>query len=324
METQQIYKFLRYSLQFIIIYLVLKYIPQLKIGTVTALSLALLLTTLCVVLEFVYGKIINKQNEYLEGDCNTCAGPPPVSTCNNVCGSAEPFTLTNHNPHNDHVEKLQDTQVHGAISTQPIVPVHVTTQPVVQPAIQPKMETIAQPMITTQENYPTGGTTMDVPPFYLAKIGAGDEKQEVLNHNSNMERDRALEKSGYQIDENATPYQVPGKKSETRKAQHYDARVDGDIVNEMDYSDFDFNSLPVARGYRSSAADYGYNFLPPEAWTAQPVRAPVCVTTTREPVMPMWANGSPVDVKDFYIASKITGPLGLSTAYVNDKLNAGR
>jgi hypothetical protein len=40
--------------------------------------------------------------------------------------------------------------------------------------------------------------------------------------------------------------------------------------------------------------------------------------------MPMLANGSPTDVKDFYIASRITGPMGISTSYVNDKLNAGR
>ncbi len=327
METQQIYKFLRYSLQFIIIYLVLKYIPQLKIQTVTALSLALLLTSLCVILEFVYGKIINKQNEYLEGDCNTCAGPPKVSTCNNVCGSVEPFTLENRNPHNEHVAQMT-VQPTAETCGQPNMktcgqPTMQTIQPVIQESIKhadrPKMETI-----TTQENYPTSGTTIDIPPYHLSNISDGDKKQEILNHNANIERDKALLQSGYQIDGNPTPYQIPGQKSETRKAQHYDARNDGDIVNEMDYSDFDFNSLPIARGYRSTAADYGYSYLQPELWYPQPVRAPVCVTTQRAEVMPALADGTPVNVKDFYIASKITGPLGLSTAYVNDKLNAGR
>jgi len=349
MDTQQIYKLLRYSLQFIVIYLVLKYIPQLKLKTVTALSVALLLTTMCVILEYVYGQVINKQND--SGDCSACTTPPPKpGNCRMVCDSEEHFAQVTSDQNTQPVHVVQSSQPVlpsvpiASVAIQPIqqaVPVMTTTpqpnfitQPTISPSIsglsespnntQPKQELIAYPSQGEQIQFPTSGTSMDIPPFYLDKMSEPDQKQEALNRKANMEREKVLEKSAYSLDRMQHPYQTPGMKAESRKAPHYDARNDGNVENEMDYSDFDFNTLPVARGYKSSPADYGYSYLVPEAWYNAPVRAPVCVTTRREPVFPSLSDGTPTDVKDFYIASRITGPMGISTEYINDKLNAGR
>jgi hypothetical protein len=351
METQQIYKLLRYSLQFIIIYLVLRYVPQIKLKTITALSVALLLTTMCVILEFVYGQVVNKQTD--SEDCNTCANPPKASpNCRMVCDSEEHFAQVETNQNTKQINTVQSSQPvlpsvpimsNEKPTVQQMLPVMANTpmtqpnfmaQPTISPSIsplsdshnttQPRQELVLYPSQGEQIQFPASGTTMDIPPFYLDNMSVADQKQEALNRKSNIERANALEQSAQSLNKMEHPYQTPGMKAESRKAPHYDARNDGNIENEMDYSDFDYNTLPVARGYKSSVADYGYSYLPPEAWFNVPIRAPVCVATRREPVFPSLSDGTPTDVKDFYIASRITGPMGISTEYINDKLNAGR
>ena len=118
------------------------------------------------------------------------------------------------------------------------------------------------------------------------------------------------------------PYQEPGAKSEKRKGLEHSRRIEGELDDELPYSDY--NSLPIAAGYKSHEYEYGYSFLPPEKWYNQPVRSPVCITDHRAVVMPVFANGTPADVKEFHSSRRITPPDQISTAYISEKLNAGR
>jgi hypothetical protein len=99
-------------------------------------------------------------------------------------------------------------------------------------------------------------------------------------------------------------------------------RIDGELEDELPYSDY--NHLPVASGYSSHDYEYGYSFIPPEKWYPQPARPPICVTEKRCPVVPMYANGAPLDVKEFHYSRRITPPDMINTNVVNDKLNSGR
>lgn len=339
MNIQKTTQLLRYTLQFIIIYLVLKYA---NIDTPKSLFVSLVLTSFCVILEFIYNKIMSMDTT--EPECNTCAIPQKNTTCHVVCDKVENFTNEPMNTTNQMQQIIpqnvtQPTQQTIQQMTQSSLislsnqPVQLSPPPQIYNTIpeenknklqmHPMSDMVPLPQQQTH-TFPTSGTTIEKTPFYLSPGLKSDEKTEKVYDNYNKERGEALKASGLDVNQLTSPYQIPGQKSETNRPMQYNPVADGNIMNEMDYSDFDYNSLPVARGYKTFKEDYGYSFIPPEAWYNQPVRAPICVTTTREPVMPMWANGSPTDVKDFYIASRVTGPQGISTEYINDKLNSGR
>lgn len=59
------------------------------------------------------------------------------------------------------------------------------------------------------------------------------------------------------------PWQEPGTKSQRKKSIEYDRRIDGDLDDDLPYTDY--NHLPVAAGYKSHDYEYGYSFLPPES-----------------------------------------------------------
>jgi hypothetical protein len=96
--------------------------------------------------------------------------------------------------------------------------------------------------------------------------------------------------------------------------------------NDMPYTDF--YHVPVAAGYKSKAYEYGYSYIPPEKWfpERQPLHPPVCVTDKRAKVMPSLTDGAPVDMKEWYDSTRITGPQDINTDYIakrNDR-NDGR
>lgn len=163
---------------------------------------------------------------------------------------------------------------------------------------------------------------------YLQNIGAdkGDlaydrereKREEVLLENTRKAmEDQARTTRGYD-----TAYQEPGAKSERRRGVEINRRIEGELDDELSYSDY--NSLPVSSSYKSHDYEYGYSFLPPERWYPQPVRSPVCITDHRSEVMPIYTQGAPADVKEFHTARRVMPPDQINTDYINDKLNAGR
>lgn len=169
-------------------------------------------------------------------------------------------------------------------------------------------------LATPSSNDTFGGMFYDEHPYY-------NRYNDGYNTRSNYDTDailREYETSGFK-----TPYQTSGAKSEYNKDDGDNSRqIKGELDNDMPYSDY--NHLPVAAGYKSKDYEYGYSFIPPEKWYPQPVRPPICVTDNRAPVCPSLASGTPVDVKDFNLASRVTGPAKINTDYIRDKLNSGR
>lgn len=186
----------------------------------------------------------------------------------------------------------------------------------------------------TNNNYDTdfGGMFYDGNPFYnrynnedsiSSKEDLEDMRRRELRENSRIKRLRAdIDDREHTIDGYETPYQKVGVKSEKHRVYRNRRAIEGPLDDELPYSDY--NHLPVAAGYKSKAYEYGYSFLPPEKWYPQPPRPPVCVTEKRCPVCPVTADGTPTDVKEFHESRRVTQPDSINTAYIEDKLNAGR
>lgn len=129
--------------------------------------------------------------------------------------------------------------------------------------------------------------------------------------------DKARTTDGYK-----SAYQEVGSRSEKDRTMESRRRIEGPIDNELPYTDY--NHLPVAAGYKSHDYEYGYSFLPPEKWFVTPPRPPICVTEKRCPVMPVYSQGTPVDVKEWHSARRVSPPDLINTDYIGDKLNSGR
>lgn len=96
----------------------------------------------------------------------------------------------------------------------------------------------------------------------------------------------------------------------------------GIISNEIDYTDY--HHLPLADGYDVGSFEYGYSFLPPEKWYPEPPFPPLCVSEKRCPVLPAYTTGTPLDVKEWNEARRVTPPDNIKTSYIKEKLNSGR
>lgn len=75
----------------------------------------------------------------------------------------------------------------------------------------------------------------------------------------------------------------------------------------------EFNTIPLG------SQIYSYTYLPPENWFRAYERPPVCITDKQCPVCPMVSNY--VNFMEFDAASNITGPMGIDTKYIENKLN---
>jgi len=161
-------------------------------------------------------------------------------------------------------------------------------------------------------SYNTGTAYGEPPTDYQVKI-----REMSVNKAQKAAETQAHSTGGYE-----SLYQRPSEKSQIRKVSEVNRRIEGDLDDELIYSDY--NSIPVGAGYKSSEYEYGYNYLPPEKWATQGIRPPLCVTDARQNVMPLYANGSPVDVKEFHSARKFLQPDNINVDYVSNVLNAGR
>lgn len=67
----------------------------------------------------------------------------------------------------------------------------------------------------------------------------------------------------------------------------------------------DYNNFPM---YNVGSFEKGYHILPPSQWYPQPPHPPVCVTTQKCPVCPVYSNTDTVNLMEWDEARKITAP----------------
>jgi len=317
-----IYKTLRYILQALVIYLLLRYVPQINMTQNGALITTIILMAFIFLTEFTcstyYQKLTRKfnVNAKIDNAENFKEKMVNVNTCNTgMCQSPKPkCRIVCENDKIEHFEEdKQDKQnQEQEQNDKPIITTTTKTNNTYYDGMyydeyvsQQQSNDISSPIAKTG--------------IFSDQYRSIKEKEERLRTELNQlrEYERAIETTGY-----ATPYQQTGSKS--KFDQHPDTnRLDnGMLTNEMPYTDY--NHLPVASGYKSHDYEYGYSFIPPEKWYPQPTRPPVCVTNSRSVVSPILANGTPVDVKEFDTSRRIMPPDMINTNYINDKLNSGR
>lgn len=301
-------KILYRILQVLLIYLLLRYTPFIKLSFTRAIAVTFILTAFILTFEAIYNYVYLAMPS-TKDNCDICTIPKPQNTCRMVCDTTEHFTQP----------PAQHTSAPAA------------AQPSAQPSAQP-----AAPAKPKQDDYVTNVNKLNIGfggMFYDDYVGSSNtgtyladpeyEKKREMNEkiatktfDKEMEN-RATSTSGYN-----TPYQEPGALSETRKPIDHNRRIEGELDNDLPYSDF--NHLPVAAGYKSHDYEYGYSYLPPEKWFPINPRPPICITDHKATVYPVLANGTPVDVKEFHSSTRLTQPDRISTSYTSDKLNAGR
>jgi len=333
-NLQLLYQVLRYILQAIIIYLLLRYVPFIKLETNKAIIVTIILTILLIAIEYL---------------CYWCVKPSVENFQSSSCDSCkiESFEQKPQNPVPNNAPKCRivcdgDDIKEGFEETKPIVRQVPKQEPAHEepPKIPKPPEIIRQDMVKESEQESVrnfGGMYYDENPYYN-RYNNEDSKysrdiRQELDTRESRDRERReivdVNRTRLAIDEKAhstkgydTAYQEPGAKSEKRKGLDVHKRIEGDLDNEIPYGDY--NMLPVAEGYKSHDYEYGYSFIPPEMWAPQWARPPICTISKRENVCPMFAQGAPADVKEFFSSSRITGPDQMNVDYVKDKLNSGR
>jgi len=338
-DEKILYKFLRYLIQTIIIYLILRYTPYVNLEMNKAIMIAILLTILCIVLEFLYVKMFNQETITENFIPNQLNNSKPIDQCNSC--TIEKFTQSvshaeNIPPQNnqpvgqkcrvvcdgDKLENFDSNINNPKTETKTLTVIEHHAKPVQEIATREIIE--EEIKNTPLYNYDNGfgGMFYDETPFYqntgdeyLNKRRQQREEAQILNNQKALE-ENAITTAGYN-----SPYQEVGAKSERRKDIETGRQIAGDIDNELVYGDY--NSLPVASGYKSHDYEYGYNFLPPERWFNSPPRTPICVTNSPNTVSPMYANGTPADVKEWH-SLRVTPPDMINTTYINEKLNTGK
>jgi len=333
-NLQLLYQVLRYILQAIIIYLLLRYVPYIQLETGKAIIVTIILTILLIAIEYL---------------CYWCTKPAVENFQSASCDSCkiEPFEQKPQETNNaSNAPKCRivcdgDNIKEGFEETKPEM------KPEIKPVMEEKKEEIPkrpdvvkQDMVreSQQESVQNfGGMYYDENPYYNRFNNQDGKYSTDIRQDLDTRASRAREqreivdvnRSRMAFDEQAhstkgydTAYQEPGAKSEKRKGLDVHKRIEGDLDSELPYGNF--NMLPVAEGYKRHDYEYGYSFLPPEKWAPLWARPPVCTISKRENVCPMFTQGAPADVKEFYSSSRITGPDQISTDYINDKLNSGR
>lgn len=321
-----IYKILRYLLEGVILYLVLRYTPYITLDTTKAVILALILTIFLIVVENLVMYYCMRNNipseSFKNQNCDACKVEPKVESfeqpksdpanspkCRIVCdgdndnkskvegfnGNGNENGYVNGNG-NGYVNGNGNGYVNGNGNGEPF---YYWGQP---------PDTFAY---DTRGDYAIPRNIgADKPP--LADIVQDDFDRQKFY--------RDQEFQARTVNPYSSAYQEPGSESQLRRGIEIDQRIGGGpLEDELKYSDY--NSLPVAAGYKSHAFEYGYSFLPPERWYPEPVRAPICVTDRRSPICPVLSSNSVADLKDFYTATRITPPMQINVAYIKEKLN---
>lgn len=380
MDLHKFGKLLRYSLQFTIVYLILRYAPQISLNSNMSLIIALVLTSLCVIIEFLYKKLLNDSDD---GNCNVCDIPPatPPPNCRMVCdvenfdgkinnerlGTFEqgstiiniPISQMSQEQIQNEIklreqqqlmDNVEKNNVNKDIALQKDVIPNTFNMPSMN-AMYNKQEGIDQnnknpnddisrngnlydpnkpTMVDIQSDkakqpFPAGGMFTEVIPDYTIKRSEADIKNELANKQYNIQRAAAVRNNASSIEGYQEPYQQFGKKSQSGKPTQYNVKDDGNVINEYDYSDYNYNHLPMAEGYEENIDQIGYWYLMPSKWfPINPFPGTYVPKNQRENVMPVFADGTATNLKDFYTASSFTGLQNINTSYIDTKLNSGR
>jgi len=316
---------------------------QALFSTVTLLLITVILEIIC------RSRGVDMFEKFSNNKCDECTAEPFINnnkstgSCRVVCDANKPQTI----------EKFTNDVAATATATADVAVAQTVTAPVAAPVAAPQIgEQVAKPTVAQDnyqevpvnddrfywgtkygnkgynDNYGFNGMFYDENPFYntadvknKSPLNAYEKESDRREQDTLAIAQRREEYNNRTQEPYDSNYQAVGEKSQVLRTHDSLRRIEGELDDEMPYSDF--NNLPVGNGYKSRDYEYGYSFLPPEKWFPQPPRPPICVAEKRCPVCPVYTQGAPVDVKEFDASRRITQPDRINVEYINDKLNAG-
>jgi len=345
------YKILIYIMLATIVYLFLKFFPTLKLSTTNNLLLTLFIVLFCFIfdklLQLIRKDVSENYDNNNSSSCNTCK-IQKSSSCN-TCKIEKFDDKNNDTIKTDTIKtdinKTDTNKTDTKINTNKTDTKIVNNNKKCRLVCDSDLDIIDKSNIdksnnnnntkdskysdqkkseNNENNNFDGMFHEDVAfnKYSNAKVQQYDLNREKRENDYVSDTKKNIEERAKTLDPYEMPYQKGGEKTGRNITLDNRRRIEGELDDEMPYTDY--NHLPVASGYKSHDYEYGYSFLPPEKWYNQPPRAPVCVTEKRCPIIPVYTQGSPVDVKEFHSSRRITQPDLINTEYIQDKLNSGR
>lgn len=362
MNTELMYKLLKYLGQGIVIYFLFKYVPKEPMD-----NRDILLITLIVILS--YAVFENITSLYYGDEQQSISS----TQCNKQCEFKENITS------GQIVQKVQNSQnsqfehMAGSVSANSTVPTVQTVQTVQTVPTVPTVLTVPTNTNTTT----TSGVEVDTsdvsdvsdefdvesdvvesnvpvvpvaPVAPVAPVVPDVKKQAVKKSNiagdvyvkaEELENIRKYELSQYNVSTmaNTGSYVSPDLKQKgvvrnndgsfTITPVNYPqvvskgSRPTDDVMGtEMPYNYTDYNSLPVPT--TGDTFENGFSFLPPAQWFPVPPHPPVCVTEKVCPVCPIFTEGTDINLKEWNQSRRISPPDNINVKYIEEKLNSGR
>lgn len=270
---------LKYSLLTLIVYMVLKYLPNQYLN-----ESDLVFITVIIVLFYLLSENVIKIFSNEENFINT-------SLCNSICDSRiEHMTNVVQSEMSAFDEALAEKQKEREAEDK-----------IIKDTMQKDKEQKAEQDKKNKED---------------KEKEKNQEEDDSILDNDDEEKEEKNNDDGRDMIMKTHPKPVKGVEREGARNES------GTIVNEIEYTDY--NHLPLADGYNVGDFEYGYSFLPPEKWYPEPPFPPLCVSEKRCPVMPSYTTGTPLDVKEWNEARRVTPPDNIKTKYIKEKLNSGR
>ena len=280
---------LKYSLLTLVVYLILKYLPNQNMNEADLIFITVIIVLFYLLAENVVRLFYNEENFI-----NT-------STCNSICNSRI-----------EHMENIVMSEATSKLTAQ-------ASQ--IQKALEGKLKEREQELkqITEKmEKKEINKSEEDEAKFAQdAQDGLDGESMEdesVMDNKVDEEENKYDD--GRHMIMKTHPKPMKGVERDITRQES------GMINNEIEYTDY--NHLPLADGYDVGSFEYGYSFLPPEKWYPEPPFPPLCVSEKRCPVLPSYTTGTPLDVKEWNEARRVTPPDNIKTKYIKEKLNSGR
>ena len=305
-----IYKFLRYLVQGLAIFLLLKFVPQITGMDLHMGNTEIIIITIIIMLIYIL----------FENLCNLYDKKQPC-----VCPNPENMTnIPNPNQPNPNPNQIQPIPNQIQPISNQIQPIPNQIQPIPYPT--PNNNQI-QP-IPNQNNNKLAPNNQNILPTKITEHEKESPEQiaQTTKHLTELDlNDIAI------LEIINKRRHGPGFYKYLENLRQYEKKVDNHNNNpqirppeikpeftENDLMYSDYNHLPMATGHDSRDYEYGYSYLPPSQWYPTPPFPPVCVTNNHCPVYPTYTTGTPTDVKEFN--TKILPPDRINIKYA-DRLN---
>jgi hypothetical protein len=284
MDTDLIYKMLRYLSAGIIIYLLFKLVPKQPMKDKDIMTISTIAVLVYAVLENMSGMFW--------GD-NTSGKLLTQSQCD--AQKTQNVDQSEHMTNSESLQSAYDNLVAqreaddkaNALAATPVESVALSDASTVESVTSSDASTV-EIVKTTQPNTivrnEEGGYNIGLP-----------SNPQVASVGSRQENDVMLNEMGY--------------------SDHND-------LSSSNY--VDYNNFPQYDANKPGINEFGYSFLPPANWYPTPPHPPVCVTEKKCPVCPLTTVGYPVDLKEWNATTRVMPADTINTSYIAEKLNSGR